>query len=162
MKQIPLSQGKFAIVDDEDFEFISQWKWSLLRRGNLCHVRRIEYKKTGVPRKYNTARIYLHRAILGIEDKNIFVDHINGDGLDNRRENLRLCTKAQNGQNRGAAKNNKTGFKGVSKSGAKWTAQIKSDKKHFRIGVFDTPELAAIAYDNAARRLHGEFAKTNF
>lgn len=107
----------------------------------------------------------LHRFILGCSDE-FEVDHINRNGLDNRRRNLRLCTRFENAQNRGPASHNRSGFKGVyfdSKSPryAKWRAEISANGDRFRLGYHETPEKAAAAYDRAARVLHGTFAVTN-
>jgi len=92
------------------------------------------------------------------------VDHKNGNGLDNRKENLRLCNKSQNHMNSGKQTNNKSGYKGVSqhKNSDKWQAQISVDRRVISIGYFNTPEEAARAYDKAAKEKHGHFAVFNF
>ena len=91
-------------------------------------------------------------------------DHINGDGLDNRKQNLRTCTHTENMRNRGKSKNNTSGFKGVSwhKRGKTWDAKIAHNKKLMHIGSFKDKEVAAKAYDRKAIELHGKFAKLNF
>jgi len=92
------------------------------------------------------------------------VDHINGNPLDNRRENLRICTRAQNTCNRKAVVNSKSGYKGVTKknSSRKWIPEIRKDGKKLYLGSYNTPEEAAKAYDKAAKEIFGEFAKLNF
>ncbi|GAG28472.1 unnamed protein product [marine sediment metagenome] len=105
----------------------------------------------------------MHRMILGVE-KGVDVDHINGDGIDNRRFNLRACLRSENGRNRRLSKNNKSGYKGVcwNKSCNKWVAQIKYNYKEYSLGCFFCIIKAAKAYDKAAREYFGEFARTNF
>lgn len=153
-KQIQLSKGLVALVDDEDFEWLSEFKWCV--NDENYAIRNVQ--KNG---KWTTTR--MHRDVLNAPDF-MQVDHVNCNPLDNRRCNLRLATNSQNQRNRGSNKNNKSGFKGVSwrVSRQKWLAQIEIDGKGKHLGYFDTPEDAAQAYDKAARELHGEFAKTNF
>lgn len=105
----------------------------------------------------------MHRVILGLPGE-MDGDHRNGDGLDNRRSNLRPATAMQNSQNQGVRKTNKAGLKGVSWWGplGKWKAGIQANGTPVHLGYFETPEAAARAYDAAARLYHGEFAKTNF
>ena len=105
-----------------------------------------------------------HRLIMGITDPKIQVDHINGNKLDNRKENLRLATHQQNQHNVGPQKNNKSGYKGVSsnKKNKKYQARIMAKNKRVSLGCFDDPVEAARAYDRAALELFGEFAWTNF
>lgn len=153
MKEIQLTQGKVALVDDEDFDYLNQWKWHFSKGYAARHK----------PRTEGHALIFMHCVIMqSPRDKD--TDHINGDRLDNRRKNLRICTRAQNIQNRGATIKNACGYKGVcfDKSRNKWSAEINTNKKRIHLGRFDTPEDAARAYDAAARRLHGEFARLNF
>lgn len=152
IKLIPLSQGKFAIVDAEDFIWLNQWKWHYNKRG---------YAMTHLPWKNNKREaLMMHRVIMQAE-KNKCVDHINGVGLDNQKSNLRVCVMAENQRNRKFNKNNTSGYKGVFKNRKKWSAVIRSDSKEFYIGRFDNAEDAAIAYDTKALEIHGEFAKTN-
>lgn len=156
-KEIPLSKGKVAIVDAADYEWLNQWKWSASEnRSGTWYARR----SLGTRDEQHT--LMMHRAILNVQSK-LHVDHINGNGLDNRRFNLRLCTPAQNQYNRGICANNTSGFKGVYwvKGHEKWQAQIHVNGKHYHLGFFDTAEAAAYAYDTAALELHGEFAKLN-
>lgn len=150
MKQIPLTQGKVAIVDDADFEYFNQVKWSAVKaRDNWYAIR-----GNGTS---------MHREIMNAPS-GMMIDHINGNGLDNRRENLRLCTNAENLRNRGKTKSNTSGYKGVTwhKGDGKYRAQMTYKGKVFHIGCFDNPVAAARAYDEKARELHGAFARTNF
>jgi len=108
--------------------------------------------------------VFMHRFIMGV-DKNQIVDHINGNGLDNRRENLRICTRAQNQRNQ--KKHSTPGltsrFKGVSlRPFGRWATRIQVNKKQLNIGSFDTEIEAAKAYDKAAKKIHKEFCRLNF
>lgn len=157
MKEIPLTRGYVALVDDEDYDRVSQHKW---------------HAKVGIDVNYAAAAIresrgkfrftQLHRFVMGATDPLIRVDHIDRDGLNCRRNNLRLATHMQNSVNRKLHSNNTSGFKGVSitKSG-RWLARIRIERCLRRLGVFDTAQEAALAYDAAAMRHFGEFARTN-
>lgn len=153
--RLPLSQGFWALVDAADFERLSMWKWSLLRGGQSgkLYVHRLDDDKRS---------ILLHREVIGVTDPKILVDHENSNGLDCRRGNLRAATRTQNSMNRGRQANNTSGYKGVSRAGSKWGAYLKIDGRTRQIGRFDTPEAAAYAYDEAAAKHHGEFARLNF
>jgi hypothetical protein len=156
MKEIPLTQGKVAIVDDEDFEELSKVKWCAQKSKDTFYAVRGLYRSD----KKTKGQIIMHRVILDAPtDK--FVDHINGDGLDNRRENLRLCSHAENQRNKGKQKNNTSGFKGVCwhKRSKKWYVQIMADKKLINVGLFTTLEEAVSAHKSAALKYHGEFAR---
>jgi len=156
-KVISLTQGKQVIVDDEDFGWISQWNWYAHKQGNTFYAKRT----TGKDRK--VIIIHMHREIVQ-PPKGMYVDHIDGNGLNNQRSNLRICTKAQNGMNRGKQANNSSGYKGVGwdRTRNKWRAQIKIGQGSVFIGRFDRLEDAIKAYDAKALELFGEFAKTNF
>ena len=153
MKEIQLTQGKVALVDDEDFEWLNQWKWG---------VDKDSYAMREGPRngEYRTT-LKMHRLIAGlIKGDGMCVDHINGNKLDNRRENLRVCSRSENQHNQRLSKANTSGFKGVHfhKATRKWMARIKISSKIKYIGTFDTPEAAHEAYCKSAIALHGEFA----
>ena len=156
VKEIPLTRGLAATVDDEDFDRVSRYKWCA----------QVSDRKTPVALRGKTADCphrYMHRFILDAKPGEL-VDHINGDTLDNRRANLRLCSNAENLRNRGATRTNRSGFKGVSWSrvGEAWIAQITVNYECVHLGYFKTKEDAAKAYDDAALRYHGEFAHLNF
>jgi len=158
MKKIPLSQGKFAIVDDADFDWLNQWKWSAHKNRNTFYAgRKI---RVGLKRKL----LLMHRLILGLDfGDERQGDHINMDGLDNRRKNLRIATNAQNRRNRGKQANNTSGYKGVTwrKQRKKWQAHIQVKGKVKHLGYFTDPVEASEAYDSASQKYHGKFAQTN-
>lgn len=153
-KQIPLGgkhgKGKFAIVDDEDYEELFKYKWCLDAWGGYA-VRFDNRRMRGL--------IKMHREIMKPPDKS-HVDHINGNSLDNRRCNLRLCTSMQNIWNKRKKSGQK--FKGVHPSGSGWRAVIQTNGKQHHIGTFATEIEAAMAYDEVAKREQGEFARLNF
>lgn len=157
MKEIPLlGSPHVAFVDDEDFAALSGYRWHYVA-GYAVRC----------PRKGEGGRkIRMHRQILGVSP-GVVVDHINGYGLDNQRKNLRVCTQRQNQFNRGKIKTRKATsiYKGVWLAKAKtnpWRAHIRVNGKPTYIGSFATEEDAARAYDQAARKHHGEFARLNF
>jgi hypothetical protein len=154
--QIPLTQGYFAIVDAADADRVLAYKWAAVMKGRnvyaLRNVRTAGGKKTTQ---------MLHTFLTGY----VRTDHHNGDGLDNRRSNLREATAGENGRNRRRPVVNTSGFKGVTwcKRTRKWSGQIRAGGNRNRfLGYHDTPEAAARAYDNAARELYGEYAAVNF
>lgn len=154
-REITLTKGKVAIVDAADYEWLSQWNWMYGGRGYAVRSTRESGRKR---------TLLMHRLILSTAE-GMYTDHINGDRLDNRRSNLRACTNAENGMNRGKQCNNTSGFKGVYfKSDGNWQAwqaRINSNGKRIILGYFKTPEEAAIAYNEASLRVHGEFARSN-
>jgi hypothetical protein len=158
MKQIPLTQGKFAIVDDNDFEYLSQWKWSYLSCSNGGYARRVIYVGK-IDGKNKQECILMHRVINNTPD-GFQTDHINENKLDNRRENLRTATCSQNQMNKGKQKNNTSGTRGIGwhKSVKAWAANIGIGGKSTHIGYFNTKKDAEIAYKNVAQFLYGEFA----
>lgn len=165
MKHIALSGGKrgFAIVDDEDFERVSQFKWQPDVHGKITYAKHIEYVKGGKGKV--TICILMHRLILDLHgSRRPFVDHRNGDGLDNQRLNLRIATTSQNNQNMMRLKSGKTSrFKGVSlaKRGKPWRASICLNQKRMAIGAFNEEYDAALAYNFKAEELFGDFAHFN-
>lgn len=161
MKQIKLSKGQETIVDDKVYDILMAygWKWHCSATGYA--VRDVYYCK-------KTHKVYMHRWImehvLDISLDGLQADHINGNRLDNRIDNLRTATKGQNAHNRKINNNSTSGFKGVTynKRDKAYQAQIRLNGKIFSLGYFQCPVEAAHAYDSAAKELHGEYARTNF
>ena len=156
MKKIPLTQGKYALVDDENFEELNKYKWCTYKHGNTFYATR------GFLENGKSVSIKMHRLILKAR-KGETCDHINGNGLDNRRSNLRLCTQAENVRNTRKRHDNTSGYKGVvwHKYNKKFTARISIEKKRIELGSFDTAREAALAYNKAAKKHHGKFARLN-
>ncbi len=156
-KEIILTQGKVAIVDDEDYDYLNQFKWYANFDGNEFYVIRMYPTLTN---KKNS--ISMHRQIMK-PPLGMIVDHINHDTFDNRKINLRICTHAENMRNSKININNKSGYKGVSyqENRNNYRAQIKFNNKTINIGDFIDPIDAARAYNAAALKYHGEFAHLN-
>jgi hypothetical protein len=154
MKKIPLSQGKFALVDDADFEALNQYKWCTNKIKNTFYALR-NTRQAGVKKT-----IMMHREIMQTP-KGMDTDHRDGDGLNNQRSNLRICTHSENLRNVKKDKDNTSGFKGVSwHSGAKkWKASIMTDGKETYLGIFTLKVDAYKAYCEACVKYHGEFAR---
>lgn len=156
-KQIPLSQEKFAIVDDADYEWLNQWKWFVKQHHRTWYaVRNVWHPKHTIVR--------MHRVIVGSMANDLEIDHCDGNGLNNIRANLRVCTRLENGRNVRISKRNTSGYKGVSwHNGAhKWRASITAHGSFIHLGYFSDPSEAAQAYDRAAQTYHGKFARVNF
>ena len=149
-KLIPLTQGKFAIVDDADFDALNAHRWCADK------TRTGDFKAR---RWTPQGSIYMHREVLGLEDGKILCDHINHNGLDNRRENIRAVTNQQNSWNkRGALRGSMTGIRGVYlKRPGKWLASIKVNGVSKHLGYFDNIEDAKEAYAAGNRKYFGEF-----
>jgi hypothetical protein len=154
MREIELGTGISATIDDEDFEILSKYSWSLSNKGYAYRT------DAGKGR-----HIFMHRDLIPCKDyPEEEIDHINRNKLDNRKSNLRICTKSQNLMNKPAQSNNTSGYKGVSKKKDrnKWQSQISVDGRLNYIGSFNTAEEAAEAYDRVAKIVYGNFAVTNF
>lgn len=156
MKKIPLTKGLFALVDDSDFEWLSQWKWQARRDTNTFYADRTDRSN---PLKRKT--VSMHRAIMRVDDPSMNVDHIDHNGLNNTRENLRICTPAQNARNQKTSVRNTTGFKGVYKRGDRFIAAITVNWRCIYLGTFDSAEEAARHYNQAAVQHFSEFACLN-
>jgi len=156
--RIKLTQGKHALVDAEDYEYLNQWKWLADNKKNTYYAaRNVRLGVHGVWRL-----VYMHRVILG-PPKNKKVDHKDGNGLNNQRYNIRVCTHKQNMQNQTPQTGRSSKFKGVRKrkDSKKWAAYIKKNKKQISLGCFASEIDAAIAYNKKATELFGEFARIN-
>lgn len=159
MKEIQLTQGKVALVDDADFDWLNQWKWTAHQpqKGHSFYAIRTSYAGG------RKIAVRMHRLILGLADPKVLCDHRDGDGLNNQRDNLRKCDHKENGRNRLPNKSGTSPYKGVSFKAQhkKWVAQIGVNNKQVCVGYFDTDKLAAIAYNKAAIKHFGEFARLN-
>lgn len=157
MKTISLSKGLITIVDDDDYEFLMQWPWYALKAGDRYYAGGSQCYPDGTMDHF-----LMHRIILRAGPGE-FVDHKSRDTLDNRRENIRICTPGQNVMNANLRSDSTTGFKGVSttQTNGRWRATIQLNGRSKHIGRFDSPTEAAIAYDLEARNHFGEFACTN-
>lgn len=151
MKQIPLTQGKIALVDDGDYEWLTQWKWRYSKSGYAIRSIWPECKT-----------ILMHRAIMNTPE-GFEVDHIDHDGCNNQRSNLRNCSHAENTKNHLKHKNNKSGYNGVfwDKKNERWETRIRVDGRRIHLGRFESLEDAAKAFDKAALKYYGEFARLN-
>ena len=155
---ITLTQGKVAIVDAADFEWLNQWKWYAKRTPSMksFYAGRTLAKVDG----HQGKNILMHRVILGLKTGDPRQgDHVNHNTLDNRDENLRIATSSQNLMNRGLFSSNTSGFKGVSRNTKGWRAKIQVDGKALYLGTRDTPRQAFELYCAAAEKFHGEFAR---
>lgn len=152
-KIIPLTQGKFAIVDAEDYAWLSQHKWCAAKDKATFYAHRGS----------NGRLILMHREIMRAP-KGLMCDHRNHNGLDNRKSNLRLCTSAQNQYNKRPKKGCSSRYKGVilRRDCKKWRAKICLKRKRIHLGDFPDEIKAALAYDDKAIELFGEFAYLNF
>lgn len=162
MKEIQLTQGKVALVDDEDYERLRTFRWhAVAPRGK----ERTWYAARYVPVVEQRARqcgprLFMHYCLLTVP-AGMLIDHRDRNGLNNQKSNLRCATKEQNAANRCFEKN-RTKYRGVSRKGKKWAAFIMVNHRKKCLGVFLTAPFAALAYDRAARQMLGEFARLNF
>jgi len=164
MKELKLTRGKVALVDDEDFYWLSQWNWQAVSTKGTWYA--VRQKKKGALRNTDNFQTFLHRVIMRVSNSEIFVDHKDHDGLNNTKSNLRLCSKSENDRNsRKSTKRATTSrYLGVAwkKDKGKWRVDICKNRERTFVGYFTNEEDAAKAYDEAANKLFGEFANLNF
>lgn len=153
MKKIELTQGKVALVDDSDYELLSQWKWHAVKDKDAFYARHSVKGKKG---------IRMHRMIMDFPNIGM-IDHKDGDGLNNQRDNLRVCTNTQNLRNMKPRKNTSSKYKGVSyySRDDNWIGRIGVKNKSRHLGYFESELEAAIIYNITARRYFGEYARVN-
>jgi hypothetical protein len=179
MKEIPLNKfrpnihlnaPKFALVDDEDYEYLNQFNWCCIKGGHTFYATTTIVQPCG-----KRMMTQMHRLIMRLTDKKIFIDHIDHNGCNNQKSNLRECNYSQNNSNRVAHKSSTSPYVGVSwhaykrkrKDGSYlhygyWEAVLGKGKTQYRLGLFHNEIDAAKAYDKKAKELHGEFANLNF
>jgi hypothetical protein len=147
MKNIPLVQGGYALIDDDDFEKVKQFTWHLTENGYAVA-------------NHKGKKLRMHRLVMGAKDDEV-VDHRNRMKLDNQKENLRITDRSGNACNRGVLLHRTVKFKGVYRNAGRYEARIKIKKVPHYLGRFDTAEEAAAAYNRAAAELHGDMACLN-
>ena len=152
MKLIQLTQGQFAMVDDEDFEELNQFKWYASWDRNCFYTVR------GVRINGKKKALLMHRVVMNAQDSDI-IDHIDGVTLNNQKSNLRFCTSSQNSMNRKVNSNNSTGHKGISPNGKGYKAQIYLNGKQIYLGIRSTAEEAHQLYKEASKKYHGDFGR---
>jgi hypothetical protein len=159
-RRIPLTMGKFAIVDPEDYEHLSRYKWYVTKNGNTFYAKRNTSRKN----IKNSLTCYMHRHIIKVPP-GFVIDHINHNGLDNRKVNLRIATRAQNNRHTKKTKNKfRSNYKGIywHNRDRAWEVRITADGKRRHFGCYKDEIEAAKAYDHAAKIYHGSFAGLNF
>lgn len=151
--------GLYAVVDASDAEMVSQFRWYAKRSGHRFYA----YCSVRDPHTGRQKSMSMHRVILDVDNPAIDVDHINGDGLDNRRSNIRRCNQSQNQMNRKRFNRQHSRYRGVTwnASSGKWQAAICKDGVRKYLGVFVHEDDAARAYNDAAESLFGDFASLN-
>lgn len=156
MKEIPLTNGKFSQVDDEDFEMLSAFSWCHDQKNNRA------FRSVYLPLSKGARTLRLHTVIMKTPP-GLVVDHIDGNPLNNQKNNLRICTRAENSRNRRKSWKKSSQYKGVSwdKTNKKWVASIRFDRRLAHLGSFSTEIEAAKTYNAAAIRLHGKYARLN-
>ena len=158
-RRIPLTRGLYAIVDVEDYERVIQYKWFV----RVTKRSKTYYAIRSVTISGKKKVVSMHQFIVN-PPCGFVVDHKNGNGLDNRRANLRLATASENARNKAKRGNTKLSrYKGVKRNGSgRWHAVINYNRKRYYLGTYNTEKEAARAYDRAAKKFHKEFARLNF
>ncbi len=152
----PLHNKYKMLVDDEDYDLLNQYNWSVKPHGKTFYAVRTNTAKEGV------SKIYAHRLLLNISDKKIEVDHVDNDGLNNQKYNLRACSHSLNGKNKRQTNKNTSKYKGVvPNSKNTFKSRITVNGKLITIGNFKDEQNAALAYNKAAIKYYGEYAKLN-
>jgi len=159
MKQILLSHGKFALIDDEDFERINKYKWYVIKHRYTFYAIRLVCEGGKIKEMCR-----MHREIMKLcKGDGVKIDHKNRNGLDNQKNNLRIASNSINGYNSKLKKNNTSGYRGVFKYNKnKWYAQIQFNRKFYRSKSFLKKEIAAMEYDRMALQFYGSNAMLNF
>lgn len=162
MKLLPLTKDKFALVDDDDYYWLSQWNWFAVEIKNTWYARRS--KKKGILRSNEKYEIYLHRIVMRCSDIDFVIDHLDKNGLNNQKENLRMCTKSENNKHTSSHKNSSSQYLGVSydKNRNKWSANLMNNGKRILFKRYNTEIEAAKAYDITAKTQFGVYANLNF
>lgn len=156
---VSLTRGHVAFVDAVYADVVGQWNWKAIFDGRNWYAARNHYER--INGKKHALTIRMHRIVLPVPN-GWLVDHTNRNTLDNRRRNLRAATPAANATNTRPHPNTTSQYRGVSRAGTKWRALITDRGIQKYLGIFDTEEDAARAYDNIAKALHGQFATLNF
>lgn len=154
---VPLTQGKAAVVDEADAEWLNRWVWHYHHTGYAARSENWQDERG----RWRCRQVRMHRIIVGAEAGAV-VDHVNGDTLDNRRVNLRIASVFENTLNRKRRRSGTSGFKGVGRIGGVWRARIQINGQLKHLGCFQAEEEAARAYDAAAAVAFGEHARLNF
>jgi HNH endonuclease len=164
MREILLTKGYTALVDDADYDWLSQYTWCASESWSRGKMHKV-YAVSGIRINGRKTTMRMHRLILGVDEHIVEIDHVDGNGLNNQRANLRVATRGQNASNSGKRKDSKwSKFKGIvfhERSGL-WRAYTHKDHEVISLGYYKTEIEAAIAYDLGALMLHGEFARLNF
>lgn len=159
MKLIPLTRGLSAMVDDEDYDYLNKFKWHAVKSRYTFYAVTNNFDKSISSKK----SLCMHRMIIDVLEKPVLVDHADRDGLNNQKYNLRECSHSSNCANRKSRVNSTSNYIGVSwcKKAKKWKPQIMKDGKRTYLGAFKDEKYAALVYNEAAKRIHGEFANLN-
>lgn len=159
MKEIKLTQGKVVLIDDEDYELVSKYKWCAIK--SYCGI---FYAIANIYKNKKRTTLFMHRLIMGINDRKLDIHHADEDGLNNQKNNLKVMTRSQHHMTKNKRKNCSSKFKGVTwyKQDKKWQAEIQVNGHKKYLGRFDSEEEAAKTYNIVAQKYFDEFVKLNF